>query len=75
MRRLISLLAVIGVMAAMVAASAMPVFAAVNPNADRVAVLATFGNAIEPGLGGKQVSSLAEEGVICREASSNCPER
>ena len=72
MRRVISLLAVMVVMTAMIAASAMPAFATANPNANYIGGLASFGNAREPGVGGMQISALAKNGEVCQLASSNC---
>ena len=72
MRRIISVLAVTVVMAAMIAASAMPAFATANPNANCIGVLASFGNAMEPGVGGMQISALAKNGEVGQRASSNC---
>ncbi len=72
MRRVISLLAVMVVMTAMIAASAMPAFATANPNANCIGVLASFGNAREPGVGGMQISEFAKNGEVGQRASSNC---
>ncbi len=72
MRRVISLLAVMVIMAAMIAASAMPAFATANPNANCIGVLASVGNAREPGVGGMQISTLAKSGEVGQRASSNC---
>jgi len=72
MRRIISVLAVMVVMAAMVAASVMPAFAIANPNANCVRVRASFFNAKGPGLGGEAISSGAKNGGQGSQASSNC---
>ncbi len=73
MRRITSLLAIMVVMAALLVASAMPAFAAPNPSkANYIGTLASFGNAMGPGLGGMDVSVLAKNGEICQLASSNC---
>ena len=60
------------IMAAMIAASAMSAFATANPNANCIGVLASFGNSMEPGVGGMEISELAKNGEVGQSASSNC---
>ena len=72
MKRTISVLAVLAVMAAMLVASAMPAFAAANPTANCVGQLASDLNRspfFPPGGGGKEVSETAKAGATGELAS------
>ena len=76
MRRVFSVLAVTALMVAMMAACAMPAFAA-SDNASCVGQPASFLNGgLRPGLGGAAIRQLAHFGLVADQARANkedCP--
>ena len=77
MRRIISVLAVMAVVAALVAASAMPAFAYANPKANclgNTSFQNYAGKAIygEGGLGGEVTSNVARQEGGHGDRASNC---
>ena len=75
MRRVFSVLAVTALMVAMMAACAMPAFAA-SDNASCVGQAASSLNSLRPGLGGAAIRQLAHFGLVADQARANkedCP--
>ena len=75
MRRVFSVLAVTALMVAMMAACAMPAFAA-SDNASCVVKSAASINGLRPGLGGAAIGRLAHFGLVADLARANkeeCP--
>jgi hypothetical protein len=70
MKRMVTMLAATVLL---VAVLALPAFAAANENANCIGELASGGNQMFPGLGGRDVSEIAHiAGGLGRSASNNC---